>query len=586
MLRLFMLIVASALAMAVHAESTITYQGQLHHDGQPYEGNPGMEFRLFGSLNGSDQVGDAEVFSAVTIEGGLFQVELDFGEGAFDGSQRYLEIMIAGDTLVPRQRITGSPWSHQALGVAAGSVGSDQIATGAVGSNQIASSAVGTDELQSDSLSIGSGTGLQGGGETPLGGSTTISIADAGVGAAQIAPGAVGVNQVDSDQLQLRITGTCAPGTTLVGVNADGSVVCESLPFGVAYVLESEGEVGLHNDIAIRDNGLPVVSYSDRTAGALKVYDCDNVVCSSGTVRTLYSDSNINMGHFSSIAIRDNGRPIISYFGSNRSDLKVFDCDNAQCSSGAVHTLDDDDIVGMWTSIAIRNNGLPIISYFDYINSDLKVYDCDDVGCASGTERTLNSGGIVGEYSAIAIRDDGLPIISYRDSGNNSLMAYACTDVSCSSGIARTLDSDGDVGKFTSIAIRDNGLPIISYRDSGRGRPKVYLCGDAGCSSGNDRDIDWFGDAGRYSSIAIRDNGLPIISYYNSTDGNLMIRNCKNVTCSSWGEPPTRVLDRGDDVGRYTSIAIRDDGLPIISYVDYRNYDLKIFSCGDPSCSQ
>ena len=150
-------------ASPLSADTTITYQGQLQDASGPYTGTPGMEFRLFDSLTAGNQIGETEVFSAIPVSDGLFQVDLDFGAGAFDGGARYIEIMVAGDTLSPRQKITGSPWSHQALSVAAGSVGSDQIAPGSVGS----------DELQSDSVSIGSGTGLQGGGEIPLGGSTT-----------------------------------------------------------------------------------------------------------------------------------------------------------------------------------------------------------------------------------------------------------------------------------------------------------------------------------------------------------------------------------------------------------------------------
>ena len=223
------------LALSVgNAETTITYQGQLQDAGGPFTGSPGMGFRLFDSLTDGSQIGDTAFFTAVSVDDGLFQVELDFGTGSFDGGARWLEIEVAGDILQPRQKITGSPWSLQALSVAAGSVGSDQIAPGAVGSNQIASGAVGSDELQSDSVSIGSRTGLEGGGEISLGGSATISIADGGVGSAQIAPGAVtsstiatgavGAAQANDTQIQLRISGTCDPGTTLTGIGKAGHI--------------------------------------------------------------------------------------------------------------------------------------------------------------------------------------------------------------------------------------------------------------------------------------------------------------------------------------------------------------------------
>ncbi len=151
--RLITFIFLSTLALSLKADTTITYQGQLQQNGQPFTGTPGMEFRLFDSLTGTNQIGDPEFFTAVPVEDGLFQVELDFGAGAFDGGARWLEIEVAGDVLEPRQKITGSPWSHQALSVAAGSIGSDQITAGAVGSDQIATGAV-TDAQVSGAAAI------------------------------------------------------------------------------------------------------------------------------------------------------------------------------------------------------------------------------------------------------------------------------------------------------------------------------------------------------------------------------------------------------------------------------------------------
>lgn len=182
------LLLLIVLPLAGVAETTITYQGQLQENGQPLTGTPGMEFRLYDSLEGDNLLG-SEFFSGVPVEDGLFQVELDFGAGAFDGTERYLEIEVAGSTLDPRQKLTSAPTAQYALEVASDSVGSAQIAAGAVGSEQ----------LENDSLVISSGTGLQGGGQISLGGTVTLSIANDGVGSAQIAPGAVGADQLADD---------------------------------------------------------------------------------------------------------------------------------------------------------------------------------------------------------------------------------------------------------------------------------------------------------------------------------------------------------------------------------------------------
>ena len=71
--------------------------------------------------------------------------------------------------------------------------------------------------------SVASGSGLMGGPITTTG---TISIATGGVTSAHIANGTIGSVDVDSSQVQLRV-GSCAAGSSVRIINANGSVVCE-----------------------------------------------------------------------------------------------------------------------------------------------------------------------------------------------------------------------------------------------------------------------------------------------------------------------------------------------------------------------
>ncbi len=90
------------------------------------------------------------------------------------------------------------------------------------------------------------------------------------------------------------------------------------------------------------------------------------------------------------------------------------------------------------------------------------------------------------------------------------------------------------------------------------------------------------GVGGLYTSIAIGIDGLPIISYYDSTNGDLKIAHCDDLLCSS---NSNQTLDSAGNVGLHTSITIGDDGLPIISHYDLTNGDLKIAHCDDLLCS-
>lgn len=120
---LLLLLLAPVVAAAT---TTFTYQGQLNDGTEPFEGTVDMEFRLFDAGSGGNQI-DNTISGPVEVSGGLFQVELDFGNQAYE-SFVWLEITVDGEVLEPRQRITavplairslegGSPWSVEPAGI-------------------------------------------------------------------------------------------------------------------------------------------------------------------------------------------------------------------------------------------------------------------------------------------------------------------------------------------------------------------------------------------------------------------------------------------------------------------------------------
>ncbi len=60
--------------------------------------------------------------------------------------------------------------------------------------------------------------------------SSASGLGPASVGRAELAPAAVGAAEIDALQVQRRVTGACASGHALQGINADGTVRCEPLP--------------------------------------------------------------------------------------------------------------------------------------------------------------------------------------------------------------------------------------------------------------------------------------------------------------------------------------------------------------------
>jgi hypothetical protein len=96
--------------------TSFSYQGKLTDGGNPASGTYDLQFALFDSLSGGSQIGSTVTLAATVVTGGIFTVQLDFGN-AFPGANRFLEQSVrpaGGGTftlLTPRQRITSTPYS-------------------------------------------------------------------------------------------------------------------------------------------------------------------------------------------------------------------------------------------------------------------------------------------------------------------------------------------------------------------------------------------------------------------------------------------------------------------------------------------
>ena len=376
-------------------------------------------------------------------------------------------------------------------------------------------------------------------------------------------------------------------------VNCDGCVGYSDLqdppvriPFqvprsNILSVVDSAGNVGVKNSITIGADGLPVISYRDQSNTNLKVAKCNNPSCTSATVSTV--DSAGSVGHASSIAIGFDGFPVISYRDSSNQNLKVAKCHNHSCSEATPNTIDSAGNVGGSTNIAIGIDGLPVISYIDQGNANLKFARCNNPLCSAATPVLLDESGDVGKDSSMAIGADGLPVISYKDLTLGDLKVLHCGNTSCSSGNTKeVVGSVGSLGWDTSITIGPDGLPVISYVDGTNQNLKVAKCDNVSCSiGGSPNTIFSAAGSGFDSSITIGIDGLPVISFYDPINDNLKVARCNNPNCQT--ASITTVKSAGD-VGSDSSITIGFDGLPVISYYDASSDELEVAKCGSTLC--
>lgn len=178
--------------LAAQVTSAFTYQGELRTGGNPADANFDMEFRLFDAESGGAQIGPLVARTNVPVSRGLFNVQLDFGAAQFAGDRQWLEVRIkpagAGsyETLSPRSEVTATPYALGAVAALANSV-------------------------------------------------TTTSVVDGSLAAADTNPASI----------QSRVAGTCAAGSSIRTVAADGSVSCEADDVGTGTVTSIATGAGL-----------------------------------------------------------------------------------------------------------------------------------------------------------------------------------------------------------------------------------------------------------------------------------------------------------------------------------------------------
>lgn len=358
---------------------------------------------------------------------------------------------------------------------------------------------------------------------------------------------------------------------------------------------DPDNSVGFDSSIVIGTDTFPVISYWDENANMLKVAKCNDTAC-EGNDETITSVT--SGGRETSIAISQDGFPVISH--RNGALLMVTKCNDVACAGGDELTTQVDDSLGTprCTSLAISGDGYPVIAYGNDQEKTLYVAKCDDVAC-TGEGEVLSvvydpaaSHEFAGLACSLTIGHDGNPVISsitWSFVTSLSLVVTKCNDMACAGNDETTSALDGPNVGHTSIAIGSDNYPVISYRSPAYKQLKVAHCNDASCT-GNDEllsIVDDVDDVGEYNSIAIGEDGLPVISYYDRTSGALKVAKCNDVSCAGGDETITTVDDPPTSAGSHTSITIGDDGRPVISYWQYAEdgAKLKVTRCGNPACN-
>jgi len=162
--------------------------------------------------------------------------------------------------------------------------------------------------------------------------------------------------------------------------------------------VDSAGDVGLYCSLRLHD-GLPRISYYDKTSGHLKYAEKD--AAGKWTLATV--DSSPRCGLDTSLALDPSGAPHISYWDQENGHLKYATC---QGGNWTVETVDSEGYAGYESCIAaigwprISYEGARGLRYAERVDGCWRIYRIEEGGSAAG-------------YTSLAVDQAGNPRVSY-----------------------------------------------------------------------------------------------------------------------------------------------------------------------------
>lgn len=259
------------------------------------------------------------------------------------------------------------------------------------------------------------------------------------------------------------------PADLLIAVCANNDCTSRNI------VTVDSGLAGSYTSLDLDTAGNPVISYYDHSgSGDLKIAICANNDCLASTL-AIVDGGPEDRGLFTSLQL-DSNIPVIAYHSLTGGDVYLARCTDMTCSGASINLVDGANNVGYdGISLQLDGSGNPIMSYYDSTLTALKVAHCSDDDCSGPINiEIVDNSGSVGQFSSMKW-DGAKATISYYDASSGALKLAYCEDADCSSATIETIDDAGNVGWDTSLAI---GSAYVSYYDVTNGDLKYAYVPD------------------------------------------------------------------------------------------------------------
>ncbi|HJN77351.1 MAG TPA: hypothetical protein QGF58_25725 [Myxococcota bacterium] len=301
-----------------------------------------------------------------------------------------------------------------------------------------------------------------------------------------------------------------------------------------------------------------------------------------------------DIGQYLSMDVMD-GDPVVSYYDRTKGALAfsvgTIEDGTVSWEEERIDGYAGDDGLdpgdrGKYTSLAVDGSGTAWITYYDSTNGNLfyarrSGKDDWETGLAdTGSGPTPDAG----LFSSLQLRDD-LPVVAHYDAGKGQLRIVHWNDNSWDSEVvdegepfvaedtaSGLEDKDADVGKYAELLI-DGSSTYIAYYDAANGDLKLAVDSGAGweITVVDEGSIDEDGleaDVGQWPSL-LSSGGEIIIAYQDVTNQDLRIARGSGDTWT------TELVDDGEWAGADGELF--DNGsFPAIVYFDGEDNDVRL----------
>jgi hypothetical protein len=225
-------------------------------------------------------------------------------------------------------------------------------------------------------------------------------------------------------------------------------------------------------ELALRADGRPVMLYYNAATNAVSLFSCTDVNCTTGQARLLADepDPGVQSTSLSSfaLAIGGDGRPVASWALSNQPSPGNFAgaqrfarCDDLECTTATVRSIGSEQVFNI--GIAVRGDNRPVLIENTF-GGARNLVTCDDATCSGAARVALPNPFDIANQ--LVLRPGEVPVYGSGTIGSGGY--WQCSDAACGSSTRTVMISDTETnqrGHNGRIAFGPDPRPVGAFTE-------------------------------------------------------------------------------------------------------------------------